>query len=535
MEKKHEGGETKNEKVDRRRVLKMLGATGAAIVAGGLLQNRLASALPSVTEDVYGDAGAALGKGFGPGGVPGRLEALAEQVAALEASIGVPSGFRPEDADVISKLNNESVDRAVNLRWYGAVGDGVTDDMAAWDAAIAAVPAGGALFVPPGTYYSALGFACPRGDITLFGAGPSSHLVGGSQENTLLVGTADRSTRVKNVNVHSLRFTQQPGPSGSGADNNYAGVKIWYCDRAAIYNNDFENCDVGVSLAGGNHLLGFPGRVTYRNTVAMNRMLNTRKMGIEIFFQDHAFVYGNQMINENSFPAAESHAIRNIGSHHSYIVANEARRFRTGISNQGGQSNGYRDCRNYVNAHNKFRDVVKGIMGTVGTHEGQVLYNTLENVRDFGIEYRWETLSGNYVGWDQVDVVGNLIAADPNSTSSSRAASFGGGARLTYRGNRSLGFGDGMSSGASYHVFLDNITKIAVIEGNYFEDGYYVSDTDRNLGVRVRNNAKTVVSRNNVFVSPVPDPAERNKQESGSGQLLKGFAGVADMNDHLQP
>lgn len=509
-------------------MLKLMGTAGAALVAGGMLG-------PSFVSAAGSDSGGGNGNGM-----PGQLSQLSEQCEQLAALIGDPNLFRPQDLDVISKLKNESIDRAVNLRWFGAVGDGVTDDKPAWDAAVAAVPAGGSLYVPPGEYYSVVGFACPRGDITIFGAGPGSRLIGGSQQNTLLIGSADRLTRYRNVNVHSLRFTQQPGPSGSGSANNYAGVKVWYADRVVVHNNDFENCDVGVSLAGGDHTLGFPGRVTARNMVTMNRMLNTRKMGIEIFFQDHAFVYGNQMINEDAFPAAESHAIRNIGSNDSYIVANEAYRFRTGISNQGGQSNGYRESRRYVNALNRFRKVVKGIMGTVGVFDGQVLFNTIEEIRDLGIEFRWETLSGQYVGWNQVHVIGNTLTADPAAASNQIGASFHGGSLLIYRGNQSIGFGNQMTKNDAYHVFLHDITKVAIVEGNYFEDAYYLNDENRNRGVRARENGKTVISRNNVFVSPHPDAALQNGQVPDSdepvstGQFVKGFVGVPDMNDYLQ-
>src|SRR3990172_2212881 len=41
----------------------------------------------------------------------------------------------------------------INVKSYGAVGDGVTDDSGAWIDALAAIPAnGGKLIVPPATY-----------------------------------------------------------------------------------------------------------------------------------------------------------------------------------------------------------------------------------------------------------------------------------------------------------------------------------------------------------------------------------------------
>jgi hypothetical protein len=62
-----------------------------------------------------------------------------------------------EAADVRDRLGDIEVDLAqigtsVNVKDFGAVGDGTTDDYAAFTAAIAAAPAGGSVLVPPGTY-----------------------------------------------------------------------------------------------------------------------------------------------------------------------------------------------------------------------------------------------------------------------------------------------------------------------------------------------------------------------------------------------
>ena len=46
-----------------------------------------------------------------------------------------------------------SDERRVSIKDFGAVGDGVADDSAAWLEAINdLLPEGGALFLPPGTY-----------------------------------------------------------------------------------------------------------------------------------------------------------------------------------------------------------------------------------------------------------------------------------------------------------------------------------------------------------------------------------------------
>lgn len=96
----------------------------------------------------------------------------------------------------------------------------------------------------------------------------------------------------------------------------------------------------------------------------------------------------------------------------------------------------------------------------------------IEHVREFGIEFRQEKNEG----WDNLIVEGNLISADPNSTSGGqRGATFTAGQRLVFRGNQSVGFGNSQTSGTAYHVYVSAIGRIAVIKGNYFEDSFYLS------------------------------------------------------------
>lgn len=154
--------------MSRRKLLAAFGMAGAAVVTGGALLHPTKGLSSSVAASVYG---------------PDCCDELAQAIGNLEQ-------FRPHDPDVISKLKNETVERAVNLKWFGAKGDGVTDDTAAWESAVAAVPPGGSLYVPPAdqAYYSANGFQCDRDDITIFGAGPRSHLTTAAQKITLHLG-----------------------------------------------------------------------------------------------------------------------------------------------------------------------------------------------------------------------------------------------------------------------------------------------------------------------------------------------------------
>ena len=69
------------------------------------------------------------------------LASAAVQLPVIAWDPGIPGGI-PEIVDPVASVAD-----------YGAVADGVTDDLAAFQAALAALPEGGVLFVPAGDYF----------------------------------------------------------------------------------------------------------------------------------------------------------------------------------------------------------------------------------------------------------------------------------------------------------------------------------------------------------------------------------------------
>lgn len=97
------------------------------------------------------------------------LAATAVQLSAVGAVSGVASldssGFIPaaQFGNTIAAPLNDRGGQVFNVKAYGATGNGSTDDTAAIKAALAAVPSGGTIFVPAGTYKVSAPLIIPPG------------------------------------------------------------------------------------------------------------------------------------------------------------------------------------------------------------------------------------------------------------------------------------------------------------------------------------------------------------------------------------
>jgi hypothetical protein len=117
-------------------------------------------------------AAAAAGAPLPPPPPPARRASLNRAAEGLSRTV-------PTAADVAPALGVPTLNSVVSVADYGAVGDGATDNTAAFTAALAAVASGGIVFVPAGRYAFDGSLALPHG-VSLVGTFMSvpAHAVG---------------------------------------------------------------------------------------------------------------------------------------------------------------------------------------------------------------------------------------------------------------------------------------------------------------------------------------------------------------------
>jgi hypothetical protein len=144
--------------------------------------------------------------------------------------------------NVHNDIGNEFNQTHVNVKLYGAVGNGVTDDTAAIEVAIGAIPStGGVLFFPPGTYNTSGGFTVQYPTI-IQGCG----MIGenGVDAFTTKILCSSQTASLFTVSAYTARFRDVALVNTyNGTPSAGAGVT---CYRAGSWDQkvDFENVSV---------------------------------------------------------------------------------------------------------------------------------------------------------------------------------------------------------------------------------------------------------------------------------------------------
>ncbi|WP_442761312.1 BppU family phage baseplate upper protein [Pseudolactococcus chungangensis] len=172
----------------------------------------------------------------------GYASAYPDLPARLDQQIGKTTDFRSfeQDKSFMARVFNESAERGLNVKWFGAVGDGVTDDTKAIQDAIdyAFTTRMGFVFVPPGKYLISKPIRIYKRTMRLEGVNcfDSRFFVapnfndGQSFSPILKIEDADGSSPLDNITVSKLGFD---------ATNDTVNTRgIWF--ENLIYTCSFE-------------------------------------------------------------------------------------------------------------------------------------------------------------------------------------------------------------------------------------------------------------------------------------------------------
>jgi len=206
------------------------------------------------------------------------------------------TGFAQEQFSDVSLFDQADAGIA-SVKDYGAVGDGVTDDTAAINAAIAALNALSfdALLFPAGRYIisSAL-TTITRSRVAVYGQGPrQSFIKQTANANTLtFASSTPSSSRISDVTVRNLGFDQ------GNVTNPTAGISLLVtrADRAYFDNIDIRNCFQGIVIEGGadqhwsnltvTGSTSFTGLAAGSNLLEIKNYAGTTEVPSEIFFNN---------------------------------------------------------------------------------------------------------------------------------------------------------------------------------------------------------------------------------------------------------
>lgn len=230
------------------------------------------------------------------GNISGTATTANDPQAIHINDFGVTTDFKqPVGTKFVDKLNNEFIQRGVNVKWYGAKGDGVTDDSQAF---IDAMNDAGSstIIVPDGTYIISKTIFVNRKD-----------LVGRNKQNTILkfAGSAKSYLQILyNARIQNLTIDlTEVDDGGIGIEagtiynenghDQYAGAQNNIISDLYVVSDPAKKNTIGISLT-AKLLTNFTNNTTgIYNNIFQNIWFNKLGTGFYIDAQKRGWVNGN--------------------------------------------------------------------------------------------------------------------------------------------------------------------------------------------------------------------------------------------------
>lgn len=178
--------------------------------------------------------------------VDGTGTDLAKDLASTEAGKGAALvGFKQAGTGTVARTVEDKAREWVSVKDFGAVGDGVTDDTVAIQAAINSLTEG-CVFFPKGTYRISSLTMKPR--VTLVGDGPMGVSLVASANNSNLINYIALDSIKTGFSISGIRFVcgSYTNCRAISIDGNSSSIR---CNRIRIENIDIEGSfSVGIAL-----------------------------------------------------------------------------------------------------------------------------------------------------------------------------------------------------------------------------------------------------------------------------------------------
>jgi hypothetical protein len=156
-----------------------------------------------------------------PGGITSTLQQVQDgdgnvtglSLSSAGASVTTSSTFQASKngttiVGAIPRLISDGFGDVINAKDFGATGDGITDDTAAINLAIAATTSGKALFFPAGNYLFTSALTFSADNICIYGAGSFQTVLtyGGASATNNIISIDNGTTQIVNYVIHGIRI-----------------------------------------------------------------------------------------------------------------------------------------------------------------------------------------------------------------------------------------------------------------------------------------------------------------------------------------
>lgn len=256
--------------------------------------------------------------------VADEVEAIALQPYAIGTTGAESVSFQQSGTGSALRTVDSKLKEFVSVKDFGAIGDGVTDDTAAIQSALDALPNGGVVYFPPGTYRIARnigtndrwGIKVVASNITLRGEQATLRRLNTNISTyalaypILMVGTPDSNvaTATQNIVIDGLKF------QGENTQHSSGGSMLTDARYAIVFKNTSEtwvkDC-VFTAVDSSAIYYQQPAYFDYANSVFFNTTKNYRSKitGCSFVATPHA-VAGRALIHAIAVPGVDYLAIQ---------------------------------------------------------------------------------------------------------------------------------------------------------------------------------------------------------------------------------